>query len=138
MSLSRATLGLSLSVFLAVSLSSGAAAADVPGPRDECDVEGLGCESCWQHYGSGEADEKAFTECADAKKAKGLVEACRHRAGAGDSVFFCPEGKGVEKVTKGGGCAGCAVGEGGLSGALAAVGIGLAVAAMRRRKAARK
>lgn len=125
MSLSRATLGLSLSVFLAGLLSSGAALADVPGPRDECEVEGLGCELCWEHYSANEEDSKAFNECAEPKKAKGLVEACRHRSGAGDSVFFCPQGKSVEKVTRGGGCAGCTVGEGGLSGALAALGIGL-------------
>ena len=138
MSFSHVSLGVSLSVFLAVSMSAGAALADVPGPRDECDVEGLGCESCWESYGKGEEDVKAFSECADPKKAKGLVEACRHRQGAGDSVFFCPEGKNVQKVTVGGGCAGCTVGGEGLSGALAALGIGVGLAAMRRRKAARK
>jgi MYXO-CTERM domain-containing protein len=113
---------------------SGPALADIPGPRDECEVEGSGCEMCWEHYGSGESDANAFKECADAKKAKGFSEACRHRQGAGDAVFFCPEGKSVEKVTRGGGCAGCSVGEGGVTGALAALGIGAALAAVRRRK----
>ncbi len=132
MRLSRAALGLSF--LLGVSMISGAALADVPGPRSECDAEGLGCETCWEHYGSSSADAAAFKECSEAKKAKGLTEACRHRQGAGDSVFFCPEGKTVKTVTRGGGCAGCSVGEGGLSGALAALGIGIGLAVFRRRR----
>lgn len=136
MRLSRAALG--LASLLGVSMISGVALADIPGPRDECEVEGLGCETCWEHYGSSPGDAAAFKECSEAKKGKGLREACRHRQGAGDSVFFCPEGKSPEKVTKGGGCAGCSVGEGGLSGALAALGLGVGLAALRRRKPAKK
>lgn len=95
-------------VALALS-TSAAASADVPGPRPVCDAEGLACETCWQSYSDTADDKTRFDECAAPLKAKGYSEGCRHRQGAGDSVFFCAAGAKPEVVTRGGGCGGCAL-----------------------------
>src|ERR1700727_1750607 len=86
---------------LALSLVPRAALAHVPGPRAECDADGHGCAECWKHYGT-EADE-TFTACEAAAKAKGLVEACRQRQGAGGAIFYCAQrGKGENMNVRGG------------------------------------
>lgn len=125
---------LALLVTACLTLTS-AASADVPGPKPRCDAEGRGCTECWRHYGSSPDDEKAFAECRDAAKAKGLHEACSHRQGAGDAVFFCPEGVKVETKIVGGGCAGCTIEGAAAPGAMALVAAGLGVLALRRRRA---
>ncbi|MBK8253763.1 MAG: hypothetical protein IPK82_13985 [Polyangiaceae bacterium] len=124
--------------FLTVVGSFGTARADVPGPREECEVDGLGCEACWQSYGSGEDDQKAFNECAEKLKAKGLSEACRHRQGAGDSVFFCPAGVNAGKTVKGGGCGACSVGSEGDLPLSLSLGALLAVSLVYARRRLRK
>jgi hypothetical protein len=86
-------------------LGASPARADVPGaPR--CDAEGKGCEACWREY--QEKDSEQFVACRDAALQRGLKEACRHRQGAGDSVYYCPAGTEVKRTSSGGGCAGCA------------------------------
>lgn len=127
-----------LSFLLGVTFSSRAALADVPGPRSECDVEGQGCESCWQHYGESQEDAEAFKKCSEPLVAKGLVEACRHRQGAGDAVYFCPAGTKVGKTVRGGGCGACAMDPGEASTALGAGALGLGLLAMLRRRSRRK
>jgi MYXO-CTERM domain-containing protein len=127
-----------LAALLVLLAQSSVASADVAGPRELCDVEGLPCESCWQHYGSNPADEAAFTACREALAAKGLFESCRHRQGAGDTIYFCPPGMSAEKTTRyvgGGGCAGCATSNDAPGAALAALAVGLGIAAVRRRRA---
>src|SRR5690349_16934832 len=94
----------------AVTLIATHAMADVPGPRERCQAEGLGCESCWEHYGQGPEDVARYKACRDPLVAKGFVEGCRERQGAGDTVYFCPPGKKPETKIVGGGCAGCAIG----------------------------
>jgi len=109
------------------------ALADLPGPRQECEAEGMGCETCWQHYGQSPEGAEAFAKCRDPLIARGLVEACRNRQGAGDAVFYCKPGVKVETETRGGGCAGCTVGAGEASGAVLALALGIGMLAMRRR-----
>lgn len=125
---------IALSILLGLSLSR-AAFADAPGPRTVCDVEGLSCESCWQHYGDDPADVEAFKKCSEPLAAKGLTEACRHRQGAGDAVFFCPAGTKVGTTVRGGGCGACSVGSGEMSAVLAVGALGAALLGLRRRKA---
>nr|WP_240807087.1 MYXO-CTERM sorting domain-containing protein [Polyangium spumosum] len=116
------------------------AAADVPGPRNECDVEGLGCQSCWGHYGDSPSDKEQFELCAAPLREKGLVEACRHRQGAGDSVFFCPAGVKPETRVVGGGCGACASAgaAGGAGMVVFLAGMGIAWARRRRTSAPRR
>lgn len=134
----RSAVAFGLWALFGIFVAPAAAMADLPGPRDECEVPETGCEQCWQHYGNGESEQAAYSQCASAAAAKGLKEACRHRQGAGDAVFFCPEGASVPKVTKdvgGGGCAGCSVGSAGGWGGVAALGAAVGLAAWRRRRA---
>ncbi|MBI4954010.1 MAG: hypothetical protein HY908_18450 [Myxococcales bacterium] len=107
--------------------SSTRALADVPGPRARCEVEGLGCELCWRPYGGGAEAEAAFGKCRDTQGEKGLVEACSHRQGAGDNVYFCPAGTKPELAVRGG-CAGCEVGAGARGPSALGLGLGLALA----------
>lgn len=129
---------LGLGVVMALLVTAPAARADVPGPREVCETEGLACEICWQHYGNGPEDEKTFNDCKAPLLAKGYTEACRNRQGAGDNVAFCAPGVAAQKVTRGGGCGGCALGAGDASNAFLGLATGLGILAMRRRKAARK
>lgn len=140
MTTSRALLAFSLA--LGASLLARTALADVPGPREECDAdEKAGCEVCWQHYGGAEGEEDPFKKCSDPLVAKGFHEACRHRQGAGDSVYFCPAGVEVHKTIRGGGCGACAAGatESPAPLAAGAAGIGLLGVALlgRRRRRSR-
>lgn len=114
---------------------AGAARADVAGPRDVCDVEGLGCTTCWEPYGeNGGSGTSDFATCSAAATAKGLVDACQDGAGAGDNHYFCPKGVTVNKKTVGGGCSIGAVPAGGVTfGVLG----GLGLAALLRRRARR-
>jgi MYXO-CTERM domain-containing protein len=130
---------IALSLLVGLSLSSRTALADLPGPRDVCDVEGHGCESCWESYRrDDQAEQEAFKKCTEPLLAKGLVEACRDRQGAGDSVYFCPAGAKIGTKVVGGGCGACSVGSGEISAVLAAGALGVALLAMRRRKVPRK
>lgn len=130
---------LALSFLLGASLFCRAALADVPGPREVCDVdEKQGCETCWQHYGSDPVAEEAFKKCAEPLLAKGFSEACRHRQGAGDEVYYCPAGTEVGKTVRGGGCGACAVGAGEAPVGLGAGLLGIALLAVRRRRARRR
>jgi MYXO-CTERM domain-containing protein len=136
---SRPVIALSLLLGLGLSLCSRAALADLPGPRDVCDVEGRGCESCWESYRRDDAaEQEAFKKCAEALRAKGLVEACRDRQGAGDAVYFCPAGAKIGTKVVGGGCGACSVGSGEISAVLAAGALGVGLLAMRRRRARRR
>jgi hypothetical protein len=128
----RALLPLALGALLGI---SSAAQADVPGPKPRCDAEGRGCTECWRPYASNPESQKAFKACRDAAKQKGLGDACHHRQGAGDAVFFCPEGVKVETKIVGGGCAGCAIDAAASPGALAAIAAGFVALALRRRRA---
>lgn len=120
-----------------ITLSAQAARADVPGPREVCETEGLACETCWQHYGSDPDGDAAFAQCKDPLVAKGYTESCRNRQGAGDNVVFCAPGTQAQKVTKGGGCGGCSLGEGAAGNALLGLSLGLALLAARRKRSAR-
>lgn len=135
MSWKRVAVGLSLGMGLV--LLAPAALADVPGPREVCETEGMACESCWQPYG-GPEEQAGFEACKAPLAAKGYVEGCRNRQGAGDSVYFCAPGATPEKVTKGGGCGACTVGSTSTTGAFVAMAIGLGLLAARRRKSPRK
>ena len=126
--------GVSLALFLCGLSFAPGARADVPGPRDVCESEGQACETCWQHYGTSPDDEAAFAKCKEPLVAKGYTESCRNRQGAGDNVVFCAPGAAAQKVTRGGGCGGCAVSSGGAANALLGVAAGLGLLAMRRRK----
>lgn len=120
-------------IILGSTLTSSVVLADVPGPKPQCDVEGLGCEVCWEHYGASEEDKATFESCAKPLRDKGFEEGCRHRQGAGDSVYFCPKGVKPEIQTVGGGCSGCqAAPAGGAFGAIAS--LALALGALRRRR----
>lgn len=120
------------SIAVPLTLMSGAARADVPGPKPVCDASvATECKVCWQHYGGG--DNSAFDQCAAPLRDKGFVEACRNRQGAGDNVWFCPQGTKMETKVTGGGCAGCAVSDEGAGGLLALTAAACAVAALRRR-----
>jgi MYXO-CTERM domain-containing protein len=117
-------------------LSAGSPArADLPGPREVCETDGLACETCWQHYGASPENDETFNKCKEPLLAKGYKETCRNRQGAGDNVVFCAPGVTAPKVTKGGGCGGCAIGAGDLSNAALAALAGLGALALRRRKA---
>jgi hypothetical protein len=109
----------------------GVARADVPGPRSVCDAEGRGCVSCWRSYRGADEDKKQYEECARGPKAKGMVEACSNRQGAGDEVYLCPPGANVPMKTVGGGCAGCAVGSTPLEVGSAALGLAVALGLAR-------
>ncbi len=132
------SLAVGFGVLLGLFSVAGAARGDVPGPRDVCETDGQTCESCWQHYGTSPEDADAFSKCKEPLVAKGYTEACRNRQGAGDNVVFCAPGSTAQKVTKGGGCGGCAVGTGAATNALFGVAVGLGLLAMRRRKASRR
>lgn len=124
-------------VLVALLVASRAASADVPGPKPHCDAEGHGCAECWRPYAAHPDSQKAFDACQDAAKAKGLVEACGHRQGAGDAVFFCPQGVAVKtKIV--GGCAGCALDASAAPDGLGAMAVGLGVLALRRRRLVRR
>jgi len=114
---------------------ASAARADVAGPHDVCDVEGLGCTSCWEPYGgSGGGAGSDYATCAADATSKGLVDACQDGQGAGDNHYFCPKGVTVGKKTVGGGCSIGAVPAGGVTaGVLAALGL----AALLRRRSRR-
>jgi hypothetical protein len=120
-------------VFLALLFAAAAARADEPGPRSVCDVTDQRCTPCWEHYGKSAEEAAQFEACAAPLRAKGLVEACRSRQGAGDKVWFCPEGVRVETRVKGG-CGGCALGGEVHAAAIAAIAAACAIAALRRRR----
>ena len=111
------------------------ARADVPGPKETCDVEGRGCTSCWKPYGASPdgGDPSAFSTCSADAEAKGLVDACQDNSGAGDNHYFCPKGVSVEKKTAGG----CSIRPGACSDATAGFLAALCLASLvrRRRKA---
>jgi MYXO-CTERM domain-containing protein len=114
------------------------ARADVPGPREVCEAEGLTCETCWERYGSDAKEKETYEACAAPLREKGYTEGCRDRQGAGDQVFFCANGAKPKRVTRdfgGGGCAGCVVAgnEGGWP-ALTISALALAGALYRRRR----
>lgn len=126
-----------LLALLATTALAPAALADVPGPREVCDAEDLPCVTCWQHYGSDPRAAEAYASCRDQATAKGLVEGCRHRTGAGDTVFFCPPGAKPELKTRwvgGSGCRGCAMTSEAPGAATAVVLVGLGIAIIRRRR----
>ncbi|MEZ4302824.1 MAG: hypothetical protein R3B70_48320 [Polyangiaceae bacterium] len=135
---SRPKLVLSLMASLAVSLWSAAALADVPGPREVCDMEDKGCEICWQSYGDSPDDVSAFQKCSEPHTARGLVETCRNRQGAGESVYFCPSGTEPKKTTKGGGCGACTIGDGDLPAGVAAGALAIGLLAALRRRSKKK
>lgn len=118
-------------------LSTSVARADVPGPRTVCDAENKGCTVCWKSYGGSPDGGSPGDECAKEALAKGLVESCSNRQGAGQNVYYCPAGQKVgTKVV--GGCGGCAMpGAEGQDSQLAlgmiAVGIGVLVSRATRR-----
>lgn len=127
----------SITVALALVGAAGAARADVPGPKPVCDASASpACQVCWQSYGGG-GDNPAFDQCAAPLRDKGFVEACRNRQGAGDNVWFCPQGIKMETKVTGGGCAGCAVSDEGAGGLLALMASMCAIAALRRRRHSR-
>jgi MYXO-CTERM domain-containing protein len=131
-------LGMLASLWLVAPMAS----ADVPGPRQVCDTEGLTCGSCWDSYGQCPADapasacpeEAEYDKCITAQLAKGYVEACREQQGSGENVYYCPPGTQVQTVTKGGGCGGCSLGSSTTSGALLALAFGLSLLVARRRE----
>jgi MYXO-CTERM domain-containing protein len=128
---------LPLAAFTALFIFGTTAAADVPGPKPRCDAEGRGCTECWRPYGTNPDNQRAFETCRDAAKSKGLVEACHHRQGSGDAVFFCPAGVTVETKIVGGGCAGCTIDAAATPGTFAALAASLAAIALLRRRARR-
>ncbi len=138
MSTKRLALGFGFGLVVGLLAVAPPARADIPGPREVCETEGLACESCWQHYGTSPEDAAAFDRCKEPLVAKGYTEACRERQGAGDQVYFCAPGATPQRVTKGGGCGGCTVGSGAASNALLGLAAGLALLALRRRKAPRQ
>lgn len=124
---------------LALALSclalSAPARADMPGaPR--CDAEGKGCESCWREYSQKESEQ--FVACRDAALQRGLQEACQHRQGAGDAVYYCPSGTVVKRKASGGGCAGCATSTPSEGDPLALLGVAAAVAGLARARGSRR
>ncbi len=90
-------------------LAADVAHADVPGPRNVCDVEGLECQACWRSFGGSPEDEAQFSACAQPLRDKGWAEQCSHRQGAGNQVYFCPQGVAPKTVTRGGGCGACEI-----------------------------
>ena len=129
--------GLAAGFALLIAFCAPLAHADVAGPRDVCETEGLQCETCWEHYGDDPGGNEAFNKCKEALTAKGYTESCRNRQGAGDNVVFCAPGTEAHKVTKGGGCGGCSLGEGAATNALLGVSLTLALLALRRKKSPR-
>jgi hypothetical protein len=130
---------LSASVLVLFSLlfAAAVARADEPGPRPVCDVKDQRCTPCWEHYAKDAEEAARFDACAAPLRTKGLVEACRSRQGAGDKVWFCPEGVKVETKIQGG-CAGCALGGEAHAAAIAALAAACAIAALRRRRGAQR
>ena len=119
-------------------LATAPALGDVPHPRRECVVDGLGCERCMELY-NGEPDQnEEFATCKQAAEGRGLVEACRgDRQGIAVPVFFCPKDAHPETKVVGGGCAGCTAGSSGRDVACVIAALGaLAILAMRRRSRA--
>lgn len=127
-------------LFCAMGLFSAArvARADLPGPRDTCEFDAEKCAACWEPYGKPPEGDPEFKTCSDAATAKGYKESCRARQGAGDKVVFCAEADAAQKVTKGGGCGGCSLGEGSAANALFGVAAAAALLASRRRKSPRR
>ncbi|APR80602.1 Hypothetical protein A7982_05949 [Minicystis rosea] len=126
-----------IAIFTTILALESGASADVAGPWTRCAAEGKGCTTCSQPLATNEPDlKKAFETCQETAKARGFVEACRHRSGAFNEVFFCPQGVKVEEK-KTGGCAGCAIDASVApgSGALLAAGLGLLL--LRRRRGLR-
>jgi len=115
--------------------ASGLARADVPGPREVCEDEGLGCTTCTTTPG-GDPD---FDKCVSDATAKGLVLACEDGSASVQSSHYCPKGVTVPKSTTGG-SSGCAVGSG-AAGELMSAGAALTMIALlalaRRSRAAR-
>lgn len=119
---------------LGLFMTAGAARADVAGPRDVCEFDEKTCTTCWEPYGKPPEGDAAFKTCQEGAVAKGYKESCRNRQGAGDNVVFCAEPTSAQKVTKGGGCGGCSLGEGAATNALlGASAVALLFAARRRR-----
>jgi len=135
LSAARSLAAAALSIW--ITLCALPARADVAGPRDVCETEGLPCETCWQHYGDDPGGTESFNKCKEAVIAKGYTETCRNNQGAGDNVVFCAPGTEAHKVTKGGGCGGCSLGEGAATNALLGVSLTLALLALRRKKSPR-
>ncbi|MDI3281836.1 MYXO-CTERM sorting domain-containing protein [Polyangium sp. 15x6] len=122
---------------IAISTFTALAAADVAGPRNVCDADGLDCQKCYWHYGREPGDQTEFEQCAGPLREKGLAEACRHKMGAGDEVFFCPAGVKPETRVVGGGCGGCTTAGAAEGAGLFVFAAGLGIALARRRRMAR-
>ncbi|MFO0587165.1 MAG: hypothetical protein U0441_06495 [Polyangiaceae bacterium] len=130
----RTSLVVALLGALGLFAAARGARADVAGPRDVCEFDEKTCASCWEPYGKPPEGDPAFKTCQESATAKGYKESCRNRQGAGDNVVFCAEGASAQKVTKGGGCGGCSLGEGAAENALLGAGAVAAMLAARRRK----
>jgi hypothetical protein len=105
---------LAVGVLIALLAPPISAAADVPG-KPVCDESVRGCTRCWRPYlrdtPKAAAEMKAFEECREGVKAKGLVLACvTEQLGPGDEHFFCPPGVTMKTVPLGGSCAACTIG----------------------------
>lgn len=134
--MNRTPLFVGLLFAMGLAAASGAARADVPGPRDTCEFDEKVCSLCWEPYGKPPEGDPDFKACSDGAVAKGYKESCRARQGGGDNVVFCAKPADAQKVT--GGCGGCSLGEGSAGSALLAVAAASALLVSRRRKAPRR
>ncbi|MDI1428443.1 MYXO-CTERM sorting domain-containing protein [Polyangium sorediatum] len=131
---SRVRIFFSTLLVIALSTFTAIAAADVAGPHNVCDVEGLGCQQCYWNYDRDPGDQPNFDRCAGPLREKGLAEACRHKQGAGDVVFFCPAGVKPETRVVGGGCGGCTTAGAAEGAGMLVFAAGLGIAWTRRRR----
>jgi hypothetical protein len=109
--------------------AAGLARADVPGPHEVCNAEGLGCTACTTTPGGADPAEQ---KCIDDALAQGLVLACTDGVSVED-VYYCPKGVTVPKSTTGG----CSIGSGAAAGNLLAAGAALAAVGLLARRARR-